>query len=198
MNFILTNITAFIATFLKYGITTQNRIAHFLSQLAHESTNFTRFTENTNYTTVTRLLEVFPSHFTATSAAQYVGKPIAIANKVYANRLGNGNEASGDGYKYRGRGLIQLTGKSNYQSYKNYSGIDVVNNPELAARIDVALDIAGWYWSTKNINSFADNNDVVGVTKKINGGTNGLDDRTQKLAFYQGQNLVDLLKKKVK
>lgn len=196
MNFILSNISEFVLTFVKYRITTQNRIAHFLSQISHESTGFTKFVENTNYTTVSRLLQIFPKYFTTATAQQYINKPIAIANRVYANRLGNGNEASGDGYKYRGRGLIQLTGKANYQSYKNYSGVDIVANPDLATRIDIALDIAGWYWNSRNINSVADKNDVVAVTKKINGGTNGLDDRKNKLAFYQKQNLLDLLKEK--
>lgn len=196
MNFILVNITAFVNTFLKYGITTQNRIAHFLSQLAHETLGFTKFVENTNYTTASRLVEVFPSYFTLSQAQQYVGKPIAIANRVYANRLGNGNEASGDGYKYRGRGFIHLTGKANYQAYKIYSGVDVVNNPDLASRIDIALDIAGWYWKTRNINASADNNDVVAVTKKVNGGTNGLDDRRNRLTYYQTQDLPSLLTKK--
>lgn len=196
MNFILSNISYFVATFLKYSITTHNRIAHFLAQLAHESSNFTQFTENTNYTTASRLVEVFPNHFTLTTAQQYAGKPIAIANKVYANRLGNGNEASGDGYKYRGRGLIQLTGRANYQAYKNYSGIDVINNPELASNISIALDIAGWFWNQNGINSLADADNVTAVTKKINGGTNGLADRKTKLTYYKGQNLLDLLKKK--
>ena len=196
MNFILSNITVFVTTFIKYSITTQNRIAHFLSQIAHESLNFTRFVENTNYTTASRLVQIFPNYFTLSLAQQYVGKPIAIANRVYANRLGNGNEASGDGYKYRGRGFIHLTGKANYQAYKTYSGIDIVNNPDLAARIDIALDIAGWYWQSKNINASADNNDVIAVTKKVNGGTNGIDDRRSRLAYYQTQDLTSLLEKK--
>lgn len=196
MNFILSNISEFVLTFVKYRITTQNRIAHFLSQISHESTGFTKLVENTNYTSVSRLLQIFPKYFTSATAQQYINKPIDIANRVYANRLGNGNEASGDGYKYRGRGLIQLTGKANYQSYKNYSGVDIVSNPDLATRIDIALDIAGWYWNTRNINSAADKNDVVAVTKIINGGTNGLADRKNKLAFYQKQNLLDLLQEK--
>lgn len=197
MDFIIKNITAFVATFLKYGITTHLRIAHFLSQLAHESLSFTKFVENTNYS-ASRLREVFPTYFTQAQANSYANKPIAIANRVYANRYGNGNEASGDGYRFRGRGLIHLTFRSNYQAYKDYSGVDVVNNPDLASRIDVALDIAGWYWKTRNINALADNDDVIGVTKKINGGTNGLTDRKNKLAFYKGQKLVDLLEKKKK
>lgn len=196
MNYILSNITAFVTTFLKYGITTQNRLAHFLSQLSHESTGFTRLVENTNYTSATRLVEIFGKYFTLATAQNYIGKPIAIANRVYANRLGNGNEASGDGYKYRGRGFVHLTGKSNYQEYKNYSGVDIVSSPDLASRVDIALDIAGWFWKTRNINASADANDVTAVTKKINGATNGLQDRINKLAYYQKQNLPSLLEKK--
>lgn len=199
MNFVLSNISSFIVVFLKYSINTPLRLAHFLSQMSHETVGFTAFVENTNYTSLSRLLEVFGSHFTSTADAQkYVGKPIAIANRVYANRLGNGNEASGDGYKYRGRGFVHLTGKANYQSYKIHSGIDIVSNPDLAARLDIALDIAGWYWESRNINIVADNDDVVAVTKKINGGTNGLADRKSRLAFYKKQNLMSLLTEKKK
>jgi len=198
MNFILLNISAFIATFLKYSINTHLRIAHFLAQMSYETNVFTALVENTNYTTTARLLQVFPSYFNATTAAQYVGKPIAIANRAYANRMGNGNEASGDGYKFRGRGLVHLTGRSNYQAYKNYSGIDVIADPDLAARIDVALDIAGWYWSSRNINVFADADNVTEVTKKINGGTNGLSGRVEKLNYYRTQDLLGLFEKKKK
>ena len=195
MDFILQNISAFVATLLKYNINTQLRIAHFLSQMAHETMGFKAFVENTNYS-ASRLLEVFPSYFTSSQASQYANKPQAIANRVYANRYGNGNEASGDGYRYRGRGFVHLTFKSNYQAYKDFSGVDIVNNPDLAAKLDVALDIAGWYWNSRNINALADKDDVTGVTKKINGGTNGLTDRKNRLTFYKGQDLLALLKKK--
>lgn len=192
MQYILNNIVLFATMMYKYNITSQNRIAHFLAQMSHETQSFTKFVENTNYTTTQRLLEVFSKYFTYQQALNYIGKPISIANRVYANRLGNGNEASGDGYKYRARGLIHLTGKANYQAYTDYSGIDIVNNPELAARLDIALDIAGWFWSTRNINASADNNDVEAVTKKVNGGTNGLADRKAKLSYYQKLDLLDL------
>lgn len=197
MNFILLNINFFIATFLKYQINTQLRIAHFLAQLSYETLGFTALIENTNYS-ATRLREVFPNYFTLSQASAYANKPANIANRVYANRLGNGNEASGDGYKYRGRGLIHLTGKSNYQAYTNYSGTNIVDNPDLAARIDIALDIAGWFWSARNINQYADNDDLVGVTKNVNGGSNGLEGRNAKLNAYKKEDLVYLLKKKAK
>ncbi len=197
MNFILSNINFFVATFLKYKINTQLRIAHFLAQLSYETLGFTALVENINYSS-TRLREVFPNYFTIAQASAYANKPISIANRVYANRLGNGNEASGDGYKYRGRGLIHLTGKSNYQAYTNYSGTNIVDNPDLAARIDIALDIAGWFWNARNINQYADNDDIVGVTKKVNGGSNGLEGRNAKLNAYKKEDLVYLLKKKAK
>lgn len=198
MKYILANITAFVATFLKYGITSQLRIAHFLAQVSEETGFFTVFSENLNYTTASRLLQIFPTHFSSFADAQsYVGLPQAIANRVYANRMGNGSEASGDGYKYRGRGLMQLTGKANYQAYKNYSGIDVVNNPDLAAQISTSLDIAGWFWQKANCNVSADANDIEGVTKKVNGGLNNLDERKKHFAIYNAQNLTDLLKKKM-
>lgn len=197
MNFILSNINFFVPTFLKYQINTQLRIAHFLAQLSYETLGFTALVENTNYSS-TRLREVFPNYFTIAQASAYANKPISIANRVYANRLGNGNEASGDGYKYKGRGLIHLTGKSNYQAYTNYSGTNIVDNPDLAARIDIALDIAGWFWNARNINQYADNDDVVGVTKKVNGRSNGLEGRRAKLNAYKKEDLVYLLKKKAK
>lgn len=196
MQFILLNLSLFIAIFIKYAITTPLRIVHFLAQTHNETGGFKVFVENLNYSE-SGLLKTFPSYFTATSAKIYARKPAAIANRAYANRMGNGNEASGDGWKYRGRGIIQLTGKSNYQAYKNYSGVDVVNRPELAARIDIALDIAGWYWKKNNINALADNDDVLAVTKRVNGGTIGLADRKKYLEYYKSQNLtLDSLKKK--
>lgn len=197
MKFILANITAFVTTFLKYGITSQLRLAHFLAQISEETGGFVRFYENLNYTTTARLLQIFPKYFNSSNVNSYVGNPQAIANRVYANRLGNGNEASGDGWKYRGRGLMQLTGKSNYQAYKTYSGNDIVNNPDLAARIDIALDIAGWFWHKTNCNASADINDIEEVTKKVNGGLINIDARKQHFALYNKENLVELLKKKV-
>ncbi len=196
MKFILANISAFVATFLKYGITSQLRMAHFLAQISEETGGFTVFFENLNYTTASRLLQIFPKYFNSSNVNSYVGKPQSIANRVYANRLGNGNEASGEGWKYRGRGLMQLTGKSNYQAYKAYSGVDVIANPDLAANINIALDIAGWFWHKADCNSAADANDIEAVTKKVNGGLINLDARKVHFSNYNKQNLIDLLKKK--
>lgn len=196
MQFIITHLPSFIAIFIKYSITTPLRIVHFLAQIRHESGNFKLFVENLNYSSP-RLLEVFPKYFTAAQAKQYARNPIAIANRAYANRMGNGNEVTGDGFKYRGRGIVHLTGKKNYQAYKDYSEVDVVNNPDLASRVDIALDIAGWFWSVNKINALADKDDVVAVTKIINGGTKGLAERIAYVSFYKNQNLtLDLLKKK--
>jgi len=195
MVFIVANIAAFIAVFIKYSITTHLRLAHFLSQMAHETMGFKKFEENLNYS-ASRLLEVFPNYFNNSTAQQYANKPKLIGSRVYANRYGNGNEQSGDGYKYRGRGFVHLTFKSNYQAYSNYSGTDIVNNPDLAARLDIALDIAGWYWKTRGINAFSDADDIINVNKKINGGTNGLADRKTRLNYYKTQNLLALFEKK--
>ena len=196
MDFIFLHLSNFIKTFLKYGITTPLRIVHFLAQTHNETGGFKVFIENLNYSE-SGLLKTFPSHFTTAQAKIYARKPAAIANRAYSNRMGNGNEASGDGWKYRGRGIIQLTGKSNYAAYKAYSNVDVVNHPELAARIDIALDIAGWFWQKNNVNAQADNDDIVAVTKKVNGGTIGLAERKTFLDYYKSQKLtLDLLKKK--
>ena len=146
------------------------RIAHFLAQLAHESKDFTVLSENLNYTPK-GLLATFSS-ITATQAnlygrtAEHKANQVAIANIVYANKGGNGNVASGDGWKYRGRGYIQLTLKDNYIAYKKYSGHDVVNNPDLLLIPDIALDCAAWYFSVyKKLNPFADSNLIKVISK---------------------------------
>lgn len=155
----------------------KNRIAGFLAQTGHESGGFRIIVENLNYS-AKGLLTVFPRYFpTVELATQYARQPEKIANRVYANRMKNGDEASGDGWKFRGRGLIQLTGRDNYT--------------RLAAALEMTLDEtvayletrpgaavgAGWYWGTNNLNVYCDNNDIVGMTKRINGGTIGLADR---------------------
>lgn len=196
MQFIFLHLFYFLKTFAKYGITTPLRIVHFLAQIRHESADFKAFVENLNYSQ-SGLLKTFSKYFTPAQAKNYARKPAAIANRAYANRLGNGNEASGDGWKFRGRGLIHLTGRSNYAAYKLYSNIDVVSRPELASRIDIALDIAGWYWWKNKINILADKDDVDAVTLKVNGGKNGLSERTDYVDYYKSQKLtLDLLKKK--
>ena len=160
----------------KYEINTALRIAGFLSQCGHESGGFRYTVENFNYSAA-RLLMVFPHYFNADSAKNYEYKPEKIANRVYANRMGNEDEASGDGWKYRGRGLIQLTGKDSYAAFSMAADNNSLVEPDLLEQPELAAMSAGWYWSTRKINSLADAQDVLGMTKRINGGTNGLDDR---------------------
>ena len=163
------------------NIDTPLRICHFLAQIIHESGHLKYNSENLNYS-ASALKSVFKKYFpTDELANQYARQPEKIANRVYANRMGNGNEASGDGYRYRGRGLIQLTGKNNYTSCGNDLDIDLVNNPDLLLVPEYALKSAGWFWNKNKLNQYADNDDITTITKKINGGTNGLEDRTQNL-----------------
>lgn len=162
----------------KYKINTPVRMAHFLSQCAHESSGFKALSENLNYS-ASGLMSVFRKYFDAESAKQYARQPERIANKVYANRMGNGDEESGDGWRYRGRGVIQLTGKNNYKAFAGHIKSDVVANPDTVSK-KYALDSAAWWWSSNRINAVADRGDVVAVTKRVNGGTNGLSDRQRK------------------
>ena len=165
--------------FDRYGINTPLRIAHFLGQLEHES-NLKPISENLNYS-ASGLIRVFRKYFTDLEAIQFQRKPERIANRVYANRMGNGNEASGDGWRYRGRGFIQLTGKSNYVALSRELQIDFVKNPDLLLQEPNALLSALWFWNRNNLNRLADKDDVRGVTRVINGGFNGLDDRIKKV-----------------
>jgi len=169
-----------------YNITTPLRICHFLAQYACETQGFTKFVENTNYTTPERLLAVFPKYFKSKIiAASYAGHPQAIANRVYADRFGNGSEQSGDGYKYRGRGLCHLTFKSNYYQFTLETGIEAIRHPELLEEIHYAVMVGCWYWNKRKINALADANDSVAVTKAVNGGTNGLAERQKLLSLCQ-------------
>ncbi len=169
----------------KFGIDTPLRKAHFMAQMAHESGALQYSQENLNYS-AQGLRSVFGKYFTTIEMAnKYARKPEKIANKVYANRMGNGNEASGDGWKYRGRGLIQLTGKDNYQKFSQENGIDCVKNPDLLLQPEWALTSACWFWKKKNLNEFADKDDIIMVTKRINGGTHGLNDRQQYLDSFK-------------
>jgi putative chitinase len=176
----------FITTVLpKFGIDTPLRKAHFLAQVAHESGGLQFTQENLNYS-AQGLRSVFGKYFpTIEIANTYARKPEKIANRVYADRMGNGNEASGDGWKFRGRGLIQLTGKENYQKFSDENGIDCVKNPDLLLQPEMALTSACWFWKKKNLNEFADKNDIIMITKRINGGTNGLNDRQQYLDSFK-------------
>jgi putative chitinase len=168
VKFILKNLYYFIQTFRKYDITTFLRISHFLAQITHETGNFRWLTELGN-------------------KAYFNKYDIQYAPKK-AKELGN--IIRGDGYKFRGRGFMHLTGRANYQSYKNYSGIDVIKNPDLAARIDIALDIAGWYWKKNNINAEADKDSIDGVTLKINSAKKDLAERKAYLGYYKLQKLT--------
>ena len=164
------------------GINTKERVCMFLAQCGHESAEFTIYNENLNYS-ANGLRSVFGKYFpTDDLANQYARKPEKIANKVYANRIGNGPESSGDGWKYRGFGFIQLTGKSNYEAFSKDMGIDIVSNPEnIRQDLILAIKTAIWFWNKNKLNSYCDNNDFIGLTKRINGGLNGLKDRQDKL-----------------
>lgn len=160
-----------------YDINTPHRVAHFVAQCAHESNNFLFIQENLNYKAAS-LRKTFPKYFpTDELAAQYALKPERIANRVYANRMGNGDEASGDGWRYRGRGLIQLTGKDNYTFFAGSLGIPVEEASEYLATFEGAAQSACFFWEQNRLNRFADANDVKGLTRAINGGQIGLEDR---------------------
>lgn len=207
MSFIFDNSGLFLKTFQKYGITSALRINHFLSQTSHESGNFTRLVENLNYSPE-GLANTVPFNTKLTTAQKnlygrtsvHPANQQMIANIGYANSNGNGNVASGEGWKFRARSFIGLTGRANYEAYKKYSGYDVVKNPDLLLQNDIAIDCAGWFWAVyKNLNPLADANQIIKITEKINGKQNGLSDRIVKYNFYKSQNItLDLLKKKAK
>jgi putative chitinase len=160
-----------------YGIDTPQRVAAFVAQAAHESGNFTALHENLNYRAVT-LRKVFPKYFpTDEMAAQYAQQPERIANRVYANRMGNGPEASGDGFRYCGRGLIQLTGQQNYQNFADSIETPLDQIPDFLQTFEGAVQSACWFWENNNLNQYADTDDILTMTKRINGGTIGLEDR---------------------
>jgi len=167
-------------TMIRNDIDTPVRQAMFLSQLAHESGSFRAVEENLNYS-VQGLRSVFRKYFPDDEiAAQYARQPEKIANRVYANRMGNGDEASGDGWKFRGRGLIQLTGKDNYTAFSLQANNEAIIKPELVAQPELAAESAGWFWLINGLNKLADTGDVKAVTRRINGGFNGLADREAK------------------
>lgn len=180
-----------------FGITTNQRLAAFLSQVGVESNSLTTLSENLNYS-AEGLANTWPVRYASKSlitkayikklgkytpnkkAIQLARNPQGIANHCYANRMGNGDETSGDGWKFRGRGLKQLTGRDNYTRASKALGLDLVNNPDLLLEPGYAIISACWFWDYNNLNRFADKQDIVGLTKAINGGTNGLT-RRQKL-----------------
>lgn len=159
-----------------YNITTKEQTAMFLAQCGHESAHFSTTLENLNYS-APALVKVFPKYFTTTTAQQYARKPQAIANRVYANRMGNGDEASGDGWKFRGHGYIQLTGKNNITAFAKVINKPIDETLDYLQTPKGALEAACWYWKEHNLNRFA--TDVKACTKAINGGYNGLEDRTR-------------------
>jgi putative chitinase len=164
---------------VKYGLINELRMAHFLAQTAHESAHYTRLEENLNYSS-NGLMKTWPSRFpTKDIADKYARNPEAIANYVYKLRMGNRDESSGDGWKYRGRGILQCTGRDNYENSSQFLYQDerAFISPSHYASGDGAVDSAFWYWDLKYLNKMADNDDVVAITKKINGGTNGLNER---------------------
>jgi putative chitinase len=162
-----------------YDINSPQRIAAFIAQCSHESGGFTALKENLNYRAVT-LRKIFPKYFPTDDLANaFAGKPEMIANRVYASRMGNGDEASGDGFRYCGRGLIQLTGKSNYQSFADSLEMNVEDVPDYLSTFEGAAQSACWFWESNNLNRFADSGDIKGLTKAINGGYIGLEDRIQ-------------------
>ena len=172
------------AALTAFTINTPKRAAAFLAQAAHESIGFTRLHENLSYSTPERLVEVFKNRFNGLAdAAQYLRQPEKLANRVYANRLGNGDEPSGDGWRFRGRGLFQLTGRANYMAAGDGLGTDYKANPDLVAEPPDAAFTAAWYWAVGNLNAMADVGQIDVITRRINGPAMlGADERR---ALYQ-------------
>jgi len=164
-----------------YEINTPQRIAAFLAQCGHESGGFTAIKENLNYKAES-LVRVWPRYFNAGNANDYAHNQEKIANRAYANRMGNGPEESGDGWKFCGRGLIQLTGRSNYQAFADSLQISIDDASEYLKTFEGCVQSACWFWEANNLNQYADSGDILTMTKRINGGVLGLDDRT---ARYQ-------------
>jgi putative chitinase len=161
-----------LEAFELFEISTPKRQASFLAQVSIESENLHALEENLNYS-AKGLLATFPTHFHGVDIAAYARKPEKIANRVYANRLGNGNEASGDGWKFHGRGLIQVTFKDNYRASGEALKLDLLANPELLAEPKYAAQSAGWFWKTHGCNELADHGEFKLETRRINGGLNG-------------------------
>ena len=180
-----------LSTLPEQGFNTVNRLAMFLAQCAHESANFTVLKENLNYS-AQALLRVFPKYFSSATVNSYARNPEKIANKVYAGRMGN-NQV-GDGWKYRGRGYIQLTGKNNYKAFSEYLKsinrtdiLDPLENPDELSKTLGAMQSAVWFWNMHNLNTYADADNITGCTKVINGGYNGLKERTSLYTSLKAQ-----------
>jgi putative chitinase len=170
-----------VETCEKHDIDTPVRTAAFLAQVMHECNDLRSLHENLNYSAA-GLLKTFPKYFTAQTAELYKRQPKKIANRVYANRYGNGDEASGDGWRFCGKGCIQLTFKDNYRAFSEYTGFDFVLHPDWLTLEKWAMAAAGWYWYERKINEVA--GDIVAATKRVNGGINGLDDRSKRFNKY--------------
>ena len=167
-----------------YGINTPLRLAHFFAQIHHES-NLKPVAENLNYSS-SSLRRVFRKYFpTIEMAIEYARQPEKIANRVYANRMLNGNEESGDGWKYRGRGFIQITGKANYIMLSKDTRIDYLNNPDLLLTEPDSMISALWFWNKNNLNRYADDDNIRTITRRINGGYTGLSHREELLRQYK-------------
>ena len=172
---------------IKYKINTPRRLAHFLAQCHHESAGFNVVEENLNYS-AEGLRRTFKKYFTQEQANEYAHNKVKIASRVYANRMGNGDEESQEGWLYRGRGYIQLTGKDNYAALNDQLPGDILKNPDLVATRYPMLS-AAWFWDHNNINDLCDNETIEDVTRKVNGGLNGIVDRSR--LFY---DYLDILK----
>jgi putative chitinase len=165
----------------RFSIDSRLRLIHWLATLVHESARFTKFEEDLRYRAAT-LLKLFPLTpnrpwgFTPQEAADYAMQPQKIANRIYADRMGNGNETSGEGWKYRGRGLAQLTGRNNYLMAGAALGLDLAEHPELLFALNHSAAAAGWFWDYRHCNQWADADDVVAIRRRWNGGTIGLED----------------------
>ncbi len=177
----------------EFGIESKLQVAHLLAQLAHESAEFTRLVESLTYTSAERILAVWPSRFWLPSPQQptcpsgkrdargFVRAPVLLASYVYAGRNGNGSEATSDGFRFRGRGPIQITGRANYARCGQALALPLIEQPDLLTDPDVGARAAAWYWTDRKIGPLADANDIEAVTRRINGGSHGLDDRRRYL-----------------
>jgi len=176
---------------IAHGIDTPLRASHFLAQAAHESGGFKFKSENLNYSKEL-LLKVFPKYFTAANAEKYHRQPEKIANRVYANRMGNGDENSGDGWKHRGRGYIQLTGKDNYKAFSDWANVkSIIETPDIVSDDKYAGLSAIWFWNKNGLNKIADTDNLrddktlIKITSRVNGGTHGLVDRLERFNHYK-------------
>lgn len=167
----------------QFSIDTPRRVAAFLAQAAHESAEFERLIESLNYSSAERIREVFGTDIkTVTEARRFVRRPQELANRVYARQNGNGDVASGDGWRYRGRGIFQLTGRANYRLCGKALGLDLETSPDLLLEPENAVASACWFWGWRGLNDAADRGDLRRMTRLINGGLNGLAERN---AYYQ-------------